>query len=56
MKFKVGDKVKHKDFGLGKIIYIDEEMTAMPYAVQFKIFNNEKWCGEVGDLVEKVEE
>jgi hypothetical protein len=46
MKFKVGDKVKHKDFGLGKIIYIDEEMTAMPYAVQFKIFNNEMWCEE----------
>jgi hypothetical protein len=45
MKFKVGDKVKHKNFGVGEIVYIDEGVTAMPYTVQFKIFD-EMWCKE----------
>jgi hypothetical protein len=41
MKFKVGDKVKHKDFGVGEIVYIDKKATVMPYAVQFETFNED---------------
>ena len=40
MKFKVGDKVKHKEYGFGKIVNINEqEEMEYPYAVQFEIFN-----------------
>ena len=42
MKFKVGDKVKHKDFGFGKIVYINEKLEELGenrYAVQFETFN-----------------
>ena len=39
MKFKVGDEVKHKRYGLGEIVYIDKKNTAIPYAVQFETFN-----------------
>ena len=38
MKFKVGDKVKHKEFGVGEIVHIDEEI-GLTYAVMFEIFN-----------------
>ena len=49
MKFKVGDKVKHKEYGFGKIIYIDEEARVMPYAVQFETFNEDLYdLGEFG--------
>ena len=26
MKFKVGDKIKNKEYGLGKIVYINEKL------------------------------
>jgi len=39
MKFKVGDKVKHKEYGFGKIIHIDKKAAVIPYAVRFEIFN-----------------
>ena len=39
MKFKVGDKIKHKEFGIGKIVYINEEEVERPYAVRFETFN-----------------
>ena len=42
MKFKVGDKVKHKEFGVGKIVYIKEtleELGENRYAVRFETFN-----------------
>jgi hypothetical protein len=38
MKFKVGDKIKHKEFGIGEIVHINEEIIC-PYAVQFETFN-----------------
>ena len=42
MKFKIGDKVKHKEFGFGKIVYINEELEELGenrYAVRFETFN-----------------
>jgi hypothetical protein len=39
MKFKIGDKVKHKVFGVGKIVHINEYESEIPYAVEFKTFN-----------------
>ena len=42
MKFKVGDKVKHKEFGIGKIVYINEtleELRENRYAIRFETFN-----------------
>ncbi len=45
MKFKVGDKVKHKDFGVGEIIGFDDYDNQ--YAVEY-------WCWD--DEIELVEE
>lgn len=37
MKFKIGDNVKHKEYGIGKVVFID--FTCITYAVKFENFN-----------------
>ena len=36
MKFKVGDKVKHEEYGIGEIVYIQVNDKYCPYAVKFE--------------------